>query len=125
MNSTTKPSYSPTPTPLEHYLMQEVGALTRRVDFLSDKNRFDRQALMRTQQYVLELECRLEAMEEVVTRLVQREHPMVQDAVEATLEMMMAEQDHDHTDIERILDEMRIPTDFDDFFDGLIEDNEM
>lgn len=105
--------------------MQEVGALTRRVDFLSDKNRFDRQALMRTQQYVLELECRLEAMEEVVTRLVQREHPMVQDAVEATLEMMMAEQDHDHTDIERILDEMRIPTDFDDFFDGLIEDNEM
>ena len=123
MNSTTKPSYSP--TPLEHYLMQEVGALTRRVDFLSDKNRFDRQALMRTQQYVLELECRLEAMEEVVTRLVQREHPMVQDAVEATLEMMMAEQDHDHTDIERILDEMRIPTDFDDFFDGLIEDNEM
>lgn len=123
MNSTTKPSYAP--TPLEGYLMQEVGALTRRVDYLSDKNRFDRQALMRTQQYVLELECRLEAMEEVVTRLVQREHPMVQDAVEATLEMMMAEQDHDHTDIERILDEMRIPTDFDDFFDGLIEDNEM
>lgn len=123
MESTTKFKYSP--TPVESYLMQEVAALTRRVDYLSDKNRMDRGALMRTQQYVLELECRLETMEEVVTRLVQREHPMVQDAVEATLEMLLAEQDYDHTDIERILDEMRVPTDFDEFFDGLIEDNEM
>ena len=121
MDSTDR-KYSP--SPIEHYLMQEVAALTRRVDYLSDKNRIDRGALMRTQQYVLELECRLETMEEAITRLAQREHPMVQDAVEATLEMLMAEQDYDNTDIERILDDMRIPANFDDFPD-LFEDNQM
>ncbi len=122
MNFTTDPKYSP--SPIEHYLMQEVAALTRRVDYLSDKNRIDRGALMRTQQYVLELECRLETMEEAITRLAQREHPMVQDAVEATLEMLMAEQDYNNTDIERILDDMRIPTEFDDLFDLEVDENE-
>ena len=84
MDSTDR-KYSP--SPIEHYLMQEVAALTRRVDYLTDKNRMDRATLMRTQQYVLELECRLETMEEAITRLAKREHPMVQDAVEATPSM--------------------------------------
>ena len=97
------------PSPMNVYLMQEVAALTVRVDYLSDKNRVDRGALMRTQQYVLELECRLEAMEEVVTRLIQREGPNVTNAVEATLEQLLAETDYDGTDIERLLDDMRVP----------------
>ena len=97
------------PSPMNVYLMQEVAALTVRVDYLSDKNRVDRGALMRTQQYVLELECRLEAMEEVVSRLIHREGPNVTNAVEATLEQLLAETDYDGTDIERLLDDMRVP----------------
>ena len=111
------------PSPMNVDLMQEVAALTVRVDYLSDKNRVDRGALMRTQQYVLELECRLEAMEEVVTRLIQREGPNVTNAVEATLEQLLAETDYDGTDIERLLDDMRVPeTEFEGFGEFGVDD---
>ena len=105
--------------------MDEVGALTRRLDLVEDKRRVDRNALMRTQQYTLELEARMEALEEVVTRLIEREHPMVQDAVEATLEQLIAETDYDNTDLQRLLDTMVPPADLDEFMDMMEDNDEM
>ena len=89
---------------LDFFFMDENSHLLKRVDVLCDKLQVTREALMRTQQYVLELECRLEAMEEVVNRIVDRESLQMRDALVENMHAVVENGGYVTDDLERILE---------------------
>lgn len=99
--------------PLEAWFIEENSALTRRMDRMNEKYTVMRSSVVRTQNYVLELESRLEALEEVITRLVEREHQIVRDAAVATMEQMILESDWVPDDMQRLLNDIEDMEDVD------------
>ena len=97
----------------------------KQIDRLVDEKRMMTARLTGTQQYVLEMECRLETLTETVERMIERESFTVRDAVQATLEQQILENGPHHVgaeDLEGLLmmceqDQEEFEQFMDDFFE--------
>lgn len=102
----------------------KIASYQKQIDRLVDEKRMLSSRLTGTQQYILEMECRLETLTETVERMIERESFQVRDAIQATLEQQILENGPHHVgaeDLECLLqmceqDQEEFEQFMDDFF---------
>ncbi len=97
-----------------------VNKFQKELDRMAQEKRVLTARLTGTQQYILELECRLENVTETLERLIDREGFHVRDAVQTTIEQMMLENGPNHVgadDLEELLE--RFESDMEGFEEEL------